>query len=505
MSKISYSQSLLDVNLSASPSFNDAFSAIKQLATDLANIKSLTTNFDATIGFQDKPVITESIGYIDNEWMKSIYPSVYYWSNYLDKTYTDYTHRYNNPHYVGLLGTYALTGSYVAKFVKYGYLGSPSLTGTPTSNYTDIEVITSSGNITMNGYLINDMDRYISEFEIKDIAFIGNDGSKWSVGGSIVDDAHVKPNHFNSFISITDTNRNSISFEGNKWNSKAKAYTGFTSATLTSSENNKFTIDGLKVTQNDILNLNPASITDFLNWVLKGDDAISVSPSDPAKLGVIHGFSGNDKITGSKWNDSISGDQGNDTMIGGYGDDTYYVDSIKDKVIEAAKPVFGNDTIISTVSLILANNVENLTLSGTSNLNATGNSLSNVIIGNAGNNTINGGLGNDSLTGGDGNDIFLLNSKFGTKNIDSITDFIVGTDKIALDDAIFKKLKGETDLSDNITNSTTAMDINDYIIYDTKSGSISYDVDGSGTNSKAVLIAIIGTGLTLSADDFLVV
>jgi Ca2+-binding RTX toxin-like protein len=48
----------------------------------------------------------------------------------------------------------------------------------------------------------------------------------------------------------------------------------------------------------------------------------------------------------------------------------------------------------------LANNLENLTLSGTKALNGTGNTLNNILIGNTANNVLNGGTGADKLMGG---------------------------------------------------------------------------------------------------------
>ena len=61
----------------------------------------------------------------------------------------------------------------------------------------------------------------------------------------------------------------------------------------------------------------------------------------------------------------------------------------------------------ASVSYTLGGNVENLTLTGTGNINGTGNTLNNTLTGNAGNNTLNGGTGADTLTGGAGNDTLL--------------------------------------------------------------------------------------------------
>ena len=73
---------------------------------------------------------------------------------------------------------------------------------------------------------------------------------------------------------------------------------------------------------------------------------------------------------------------------GGLGNDTYVVDNTGDVVTENASE--GTDTVQASVTYTLAANVENLTLTGTGNINGTGNTLDNVIIGNSGNNILAG-------------------------------------------------------------------------------------------------------------------
>jgi Ca2+-binding RTX toxin-like protein len=90
--------------------------------------------------------------------------------------------------------------------------------------------------------------------------------------------------------------------------------------------------------------------------------------------------------------------------MGGAGNDVYIVGA-GDTVVENAGG--GTDTVQSSVAWILSLNVENLTLTGTANINGAGSSGNNVLIGNSGNNILDSGSGNDTVDGGSGNDVLL--------------------------------------------------------------------------------------------------
>ena len=158
------------------------------------------------------------------------------------------------------------------------------------------------------------------------------------------------------------------------------------------------------------------------NMTLTGTTAINGTGN--ALDNVLIGNSANNTLTGGDGNDTIDGGTGNDTMVGGLGDDTYSVNVSTDVVTEAASA--GNDTVLSLVTLTLANNVENLILTGTSAINGTGNTLNNLVRGNTAVNTLNGGTGNDILEGGDGNDTLTDTSGTALLNGGAGTDTITG-------------------------------------------------------------------------------
>jgi hypothetical protein len=67
----------------------------------------------------------------------------------------------------------------------------------------------------------------------------------------------------------------------------------------------------------------------------------------------------------------------------------------------------GIDTVITPFAFALSANVENLTLTGSTARNGTGNMLGNVLTGNAGANTLGGRGGSDTLLGGGGADTLV--------------------------------------------------------------------------------------------------
>jgi VCBS repeat-containing protein len=226
----------------------------------------------------------------------------------------------------------------------------------------------------------------------------------------------------------------------------------------------------------------------------------------------MQGGAGNDTLVGGDGDDRLDGGAGTDTMRGGAGDDTYVVNSATDTVDETVNGSDGTDTVESSVSFSLVNSArvlgvfENLTLTGTANINGTGNTADNSLVGNSGNNVLNGGAGNDTLTGGSGSDTFLFNTALSaTTNVDTVTDFDVAADTLQLENAVFAALGTPGTLTaDAFHVGTAAADASDRIIYNPTTGALTYDSNGNAAGG-AVQFANIGTGHALTNADFTVV
>jgi Ca2+-binding RTX toxin-like protein len=119
----------------------------------------------------------------------------------------------------------------------------------------------------------------------------------------------------------------------------------------------------------------------------------------------ITGSIGQDQLYGFGGNDTINGGAGIDTLAGGTGNDTYIVTVAGDVILEDAGE--GMDSIQSSVSVGAAANIENVTLTGSGAISASGNELGNVLTGNSGKNTLDGLSGDDTLLGGAGNDTLI--------------------------------------------------------------------------------------------------
>lgn len=119
------------------------------------------------------------------------------------------------------------------------------------------------------------------------------------------------------------------------------------------------------------------------------------------------GSAGHDMLAGDSMANRIDGGLGADSMAGGGGDDIYHVDDSGDIVVEAKGE--GEDSIHASASYSLVGRyVETLILTGAQDIAATGNALSNRLVGNAGDNILDGAGGTDSMAGGLGDDLYIV-------------------------------------------------------------------------------------------------
>jgi Ca2+-binding RTX toxin-like protein len=196
--------------------------------------------------------------------------------------------------------------------------------------------------------------------------------------------------------------------------------------------------------------------------ILRGDG--SINGTGNSLPNTIIGNEGHNSLKGNAGNDVLDSDAGYDTldggigvdkMYGGIGDDTYIVDNAGDVIIENSSE--GYDSVLSSISYKLSNNLESLTLTGTAAINGTGNTNFNMLVGNSAANIlddgdISGGYGSDDmlfgnqgndtlishsatvsdvLTGGEGADLYIIEGEFNAPYCD-LNETIAATDTIKI-------------------------------------------------------------------------
>ena len=142
--------------------------------------------------------------------------------------------------------------------------------------------------------------------------------------------------------------------------------------------------------------------------------------------------------------------------------------------------------------------------------NAVGGSANDTLTGNTLNNTLDGRGGNDLLTGGTGADFFdfraILNAANNVDtNVDTLTDFASGVDHLRLDHSVFTGLTSGALASDDFVSNAThqALDASDRILFDTSTGALYFDADGTGSIA-AIKFAVLGNQAALAANDFVI-
>jgi Ca2+-binding RTX toxin-like protein len=182
-----------------------------------------------------------------------------------------------------------------------------------------------------------------------------------------------------------------------------------------------------------------------------------------------------------------------------------FVTNVTVDPVSLSGPDTDTDLVRASVSYGLGSGVENLTLTGSSNIDGTGNALTNTIVGNASDNVLLGKGGADILTGGLGADRFAFDLPTG--GTDRITDFVSGVDRIQISAAGF----GGGLVAGGGVNVVAAADATStpqsHFIFDGNaagSSTLYWDATG-GSAADAVAVATLTNVGTLLASDFLLV
>jgi len=116
-----------------------------------------------------------------------------------------------------------------------------------------------------------------------------------------------------------------------------------------------------------------------------------------------------------------------------------------------------------------------------------------------------GGDGNDTLVGGDGLDTFVFALAPSATNVDTLLNFVVADDTIRLGRSVFSALSTGPLAAGAFVTGTKALDADDRIIFNSATGALLYDADGSGAGAAVQFATLVGIVGTLSAADFSVV
>ena len=265
-------------------------------------------------------------------------------------------------------------------------------------------------------------------------------------------------------------------------------------------------------TQHQTIDLNAGSFSNV------GSGINNVSIAFGAIIENATGGAGNDIIIGNSLNNELTGNGGNDTLTGGSGVDTFFINEGTDTITDLAAGNIADNLIVFSGATATATATGNFTATrstvnnGTASINTNGHNVSFALaggahgwtitnssatgvtlIGSAHNDTIIGGWGNDIVKGGMGIDKFVFNTTPNAwTNHDTVTDFVHALDILQFSKAVFTTISSWTETA--FWSGAWAVagdDSTDRIVYNTTTGNLYYDADGSGAGSS-ILVATIG-------------
>ncbi|HYD55997.1 MAG TPA: calcium-binding protein [Burkholderiales bacterium] len=268
-----------------------------------------------------------------------------------------------------------------------------------------------------------------------------------------------------------------------------------------------------------------------VNWTLAtGFENVIMAGSGNVQ---VNGNNGANHITGNGGNNYFNARAGDDTLLGLDGNDVFDMSTggTSSTGFDAIDGGAGTDTVDwagyarSGVTVNLAagtasgggdGGVGGATLASIERVvgggfadHFSGSAGAELLDGRQGNDTLAGGAGNDTLAGGTGNDFFVF-AETGAANADAISDFASGADDIGLDNAVMAALGANgafasgDDRFHAAAGAAGGADAEDRVVYNTSSGQLYYDADGSG-GGAAQLIATLQPGAALAAGDISVI
>ena len=214
---------------------------------------------------------------------------------------------------------------------------------------------------------------------------------------------------------------------------------------------------------------------------------------------VINGKGGYDEVQYSEETDSGSVDKEGAWVVGTQG---VVVNLAKHKATDS----YGDHDTLKGIEGVRGTRFADR-ISGDSNANQLeGNEARDTLSGGRGRDTLIGGDGKDKLTGGDGKDFFVFDADLGSNNVDTITDFKPGTDRIQLSADVFSMDFGRL-ANDEFQSAQghEAANSGVRIMYDKSDGTLWYDEDGSDEDHGAVKFAVVNGIPALSAGDIEIV
>ena len=242
----------------------------------------------------------------------------------------------------------------------------------------------------------------------------------------------------------------------------------------------------------------------------------------------LYAGAGNDSVSGGAGFDFVQGDKGVDTLNGGADVDYLIFSSVDasghgvsvdltrangqilDDGYGNAEDALSFDYIVGSAygDRLIGNTDRSFFWGGAGNDTEYGGAGFDQLGGEAGNDrlyggteqdNLTGGVGNDTLTGGAGLDFFYFNDvRPGLDGVDRITDCMAGLDIIVISTAWAADIElGEIAANQYLSGAgvTAATTLTQRLLYDTDTGNLYFDADGTGSGAAHLIATLTNLAL----------